>query len=208
MNSLRKVGISLFLLSNLAAGSGVLFAEDLLPQNTESVESHVILKAPIAGESDKPAVYDLKRWVVEKDTDPVARALEVYKKRSEPRHNRRIWLTGKTDGKKRLIVEDAALGENDKIIFSPDENYMYYLGLAPGGQSIVYGVNLASNEKFSLGSGEDFQAVNCPDKESYVVVQPDGQGTIYQVYTTNGERMETLTDLTSPLDLEKNLCRY
>ena len=207
INYLGKVGVLLFLLSSLTAGREILLADDILPQNTGRLEDRVIIKTPIAGESDKPAVYNLKRWVVEENTDPVKHALEVYKKKSEPRYTRRIWLTGKTDGKKRLIVEYSARGDGDKVIFSANEDFMYYLGLAPGGQSIVYGVNLLSNKKFSLGSGENFRTVNCPDKKSYVVVQPDGQGTIYQVYTIAGERMKTLTDLKSPLDIEKNLCQ-
>lgn len=206
MSYLGKIGVLFFLFSSLTTGWEILLADDILPQNKGSLEDHVIIKSPIVGESDKPAVYNLKRWVVEENTDPVKHALEVYKKKSEPRYTRRIWLTGKTDGKKRLIVEYAPRGDDDKVIFSPNEDFMYYLGLTPGGQSIVYGVNLLSNKKFSLGSGENFHAVNCPDKKSYVVVQPDGQGTIYQVYSISGERMKTLTDLKSPLDIEKNLC--
>lgn len=207
INYLGKVGVFLFLLSSLTVGGEILSADDILPANTASLESNLIFKAPIAGKSDKPAVYNLKQWIVEENTDPVKHALEVYKKKSEPLYTRRIWLTGKTDGKKHLIVEYAARGDDDKIIFSPNEDFMYYLGLAPSGQSIIYGVNLLSNEKFSLGAGEDFRMANCPDKNSYVIVRPGGQGAVYQVYTINGERMQTLTDLNNPLDIEKNLCR-
>ena len=160
-----------------------------------------------AEESDRPAVYNLKQWIVEEKADPVKHALEVYKKKSESRYTRRVWLTGKVDGKKHLVAEFASRGNDDKILFSPDENFMYYLGLTPSGENMVYGVNLSSNKKFSLGSGENFRTVNCPDKNSYIVVQSDGKSTVYQVYTTSGERKTILTDLKSPLDIEKKLCR-
>ena len=206
-NYLGKISVLFFLVFSFMAQREILFAGDeLLPQNT-ALYNRVVINVPVAGESDRPAVYNLKKWVVEENTDPVKHALEVYKKKSEPSYTRRIWLTGKLDGKKRLIVEYVPTGNNDKVIFSPNEDFMYYLGLTPGGQSTVYGINLLSNKKFSLGSGENFRTVNCPDKKSYVVVQPGGQGTIYQVYTIAGERMKTLTDLKNPLDIEKNLCR-
>lgn len=191
----------------LMGASKNLYADDLLPERTGSLDSHVIMRAPVSGESERPAVYNLKKWTVEESADPVKRALNVYKKKSEPQYTRRIWITGKTDGKKRLIAEYTARSGNDKVIFSPDEDFMYYLGAAPGGGSIVYGINLLSNKKFSLGAGNNFQAVNCPDKTSYVVVRPDGQGEVYQVYTAAGKRMDTLTGLHSPVDIEKNLCR-
>ena len=85
---------------------------------------------------------------------------------------------------------------------------MYYVGLTPGGQSIIYGVDLSSDKKFSLATGADFRTVNCPDKKSYVVVeQQAGQKTVYQVYSTNGQRMNTFNDIQSPVDIEKSLCR-
>jgi hypothetical protein len=206
INDSGRIGVFFLLLFSLMAGRGTLLADDILPRSAGGREDEVIIRTFIAGEPDRPAVYNLKRWVVEENTDPVNRALEVYKKKSKPGYTRRIWLTGKADGKKRLIAEYVSLGGGDKVVFSPNEDFMYYLGLTPGGQSMVYGVNLLSNKKFSLGSGDGFQAVNCPDKTSYVVVQPDGQSTIYQVYTSAGEPLEALTDLESPLDIEKNLC--
>ncbi len=166
-------------------------------------------KTLVAGDhvSDRPAVYNLKRWVVEEHADPVKRALEVYKKKSQPRHTRRVWLTDRTDGKKRLVVEYAAHGSGGNILFSPDEYFMYYPGIALSGQNVIYGVNLLSNQRFSLGPGEDVSTVNCPDKKSYVVVQSNEQGAAYQVYTVAGKRMESFTDLKSPGDIEQNLCR-
>ena len=83
---------------------------------------------------------------------------------------------------------------------------MYYLGLTPAGGNIIYGVNLLSDKKFTLGAGEDFRTVNCPDKNNYVVLQQqDGQRTVYQVYTSTGKRMKDLIDLS--VNIEKVLCR-
>lgn len=201
----RRIYFLLFFIFPLIAGN--LLADDLLPENPASKNSRVIMRAPLAGDSDRPSAYDLKKWIVEESSDPVKHALEVYKKKSEPQYTRRIWATGRADGKKRLLVEYISGTENDKVIFSPDEDFMYYLGLAPGGQNIVYGINLLSNKKFSLGAGNNFQSVNCPDKQSYIVVQSGGQGAIYQVYSVAGQRMKTLTNLQSPMDIEKELCR-
>jgi hypothetical protein len=162
---------------------------------------------PGSEESDKPAVYNLKQWVVEENTDPLRHALEVYKKKSESSYNKSIWITDRKTGKKHLIVQYAARSAGDKIVFSGDEKFLYYLGIAPGGQGMIYGVDLLSDKKFSLGAGESVSTINCPNKVSYVVVQ-QGEGTsVYQVYTTAGKKTQTLTDIQNPADLEKNLCR-
>ena len=85
---------------------------------------------------------------------------------------------------------------------------MYYLGVGPGGGNIIYGINLLSDRKFILGSGEDFRTVNCPDKKNLVIVQQqNGSRTIYQAYTTTGKSVKSLTDINSPVDIEKSLCR-
>ncbi|MCR4336808.1 MAG: hypothetical protein NUV91_03280 [Candidatus Omnitrophica bacterium] len=159
-----------------------------------------------AEEPDNPVVYNLNHWTVEENVDPVEHALEVYKNKSRPSYRKHVWLTDKRNGTKHMIAEYSPHGTADKIIFSPDENFMYYLGVTPGGQNIIYGINLSSQEKFSLGAGEDFKMVNCPDKKSYIALQAGQERPVYNIYTVAGEKINILTDLSTPIDLEKALC--
>ena len=203
---LKKTILVFFLVFGFTAPGTMTRAEDILPARPTNVDRIYVIPPP-STESSKPVVYDLKRWVVEEKADPVKHALEVYKKKSEPSYNHRIWLTSKADGKKHLVVEYASRGAGDKVLFSPNEDFMYYLGLTPAGGNIIYGVDLSSDQKFTLGAGEDFRTVNCPNKNNYVVVQQqDGQRTVYQVYSITGQRMKALTDIQSPVDLAKSLC--
>lgn len=203
----RKAGLSLILILGFVAVNGMLYADDILPDRTGRINNNLIIKTLPSGESDKPAVYRLKDWIVEQEADPVRHALEVYKKKSEPRYMKRVWVTGKKDGKKRLIVEYLSGGTDDRMVFSTDEDFMYYLGIAPGGQNMVYGVSLSSGKKFSLGAAENFNMVHCPGNKDYVVVQQGRGLAVYTIYTVTGERMKTLTNIQDPVDIEKSLCR-
>jgi hypothetical protein len=182
-------------------------AEDILPQNSVTTVNTIIVKEKNTDVSDRPAVYDLKDLIVEEDADPVRKALDVFKKRSKPKYKKRIWVTDKRNGERRMIVEYSSENVKDKIIFSQDENVMYYFGLTPGGTNFVYGIDLLSGDKHSFGRGDDFMTVDCPDRTSYFVVQTGKARTVYHVYTSSGKKTRTFTDLKSPLDIEKNLCR-
>lgn len=189
----------------IALSQALWAAGDILPSRTIVTTNNVVVRNDNLTESARPKVYNLNRWKVEENTDPVNRALGVYKKRSESKYNKRVWITDKNNGQKRMIVQYTPRDVDDKIVFSSDENYMYYLGVTPAGTSIVYGINLLSNQEFSVASGQNFNVLNCPDKTTYIVVE-DGQTKAYQVFSMTGERMQTLTN-TQPIDIEKSLCR-
>lgn len=183
------------------------FAEEILPKKTGNSARLVIMQKEASSAEDRPAVYQLKRWTVEEKTDPVKQALEVYKAKAEPRYHKRIWITDRKDGKRRVSIEYVAREGGEKVLFSPDEDFMYYLGITPAGQNMVYGVNLLSNAKFPLGTADNFNTVNCPGQKNYIVVQKGKERTVYHVYTQDGHSLRNLTNIQSPADLEKNLCR-
>ncbi|MDP2653084.1 MAG: hypothetical protein Q8Q08_03525 [Candidatus Omnitrophota bacterium] len=188
----------------LAAGTNGFCGDDLLPERTRGP---VIMRRDAGGESARPAVYNLKRWTVEESADPVQRALGVYKKKSETRYNRRVWITNKADGTKKVLVEFTAGAAGGNVVFSPDEDFMYYLGVDNRGYNYVYGVNLLSSEKFTLGDADHFSTVNCPDKRTFVVLENYGKVTTHHVYTASGQEVKEPLDIKSPVDLEKSLCR-
>lgn len=200
-----KVAVFLFFILGMTAGKSFSGTDDLLPARSMGLKGTYLIN-PDAGESTKPEVYNLKQWVVEENTDPVQHALEVYKKKSEPGYNKSIWITNRNTGQKHLIAQYAAANAGNTIVFSGDEKFMYYLGVAPGGQNMIYGVDLSSDKKFSFGAGNSFSTVNCPNKKSFVVIQEGKEKSVYQVYTTSGKKTQTLNDV-QPVDLEKNLCR-
>ena len=161
--------------------------------------------------SQKPGtqVHKLNKWEVKTVRhDPVDEALKVYKNKSGSVYQKEIVLINKEDETQTIIVEYNVEGGNDKILFSPDENFMFYAGLLPGGTNIIYGMNLSTNEEFTLDSGVDFDIFTCPNNNSsYIIVhQSDTEETIYQVYNFNREKLNVLTDSLTLDNMESYIC--
>jgi hypothetical protein len=199
------VVFALFFLSFPAYSSIV---KDILPEQNSLLPENILLaRTSTSTSADKPAVYNLKRWIVEEKADPVTKALEVYKSKFESKYSRQIWITDRKDGRKRLVAQYLSRKADDKFLFSEDENFLYYYSVTKTGQNKVYGVNLTTDMRFPLGAGDDFDTVSCPDQKSYVVVHVDYDQTVYRVFTSTGQSFKTLINISNPADIEKNLCR-
>ena len=155
----------------------------------------------------KYANYHLKKWNVKEELNPVQEALQVYSKKSTPVYDKKIWIVDKRDGTKGIYVEYKTNNERDRIVFSPSEDHVFYLGLSPlADTSVLYGRNLLTQERFSLNNTDDFDLLNCPNKKSYVVVIEDGKVKTYHIYSLGGEKVDTISGVPSQRDLERYVC--
>jgi len=149
--------------------------------------------------------YDLKKWDIEKETDVIEEALEVYKKKSEPLYSQKVWIINK-NGTEKILLEYKSADEEDSIIFTNDENYVFYLGVSDAGQSIVYGMNLAAGGTTTLNNATSFFIETCPDNDTYVITQDDDGDKEFYVYRVLSESIDEIDYNGSIDDLTQALC--
>ena len=108
---------------------------------------------------EKYSAIKSKKWNVKKESGLLAEALSVYKEKQAPVYSQKVWISEKKDGEQSILIEYNSLQENSRIIFSPDDNYMYYIGLSDSGESTIYGIKLADQEEFVFNASDDFQLI-------------------------------------------------
>jgi len=157
----------------------------------------------------KYSSYDLDKWDVKTESSSVEEALDVFRRKAEPRYKQKIWIVDKNNSEKTIFVEYTTNDEAQQgILFSSGEDFVFYTGLSPAGASVVYGMNLVSNEEFIVDSGVDFSVFTCPNNNSnYVIIQQDAQGKInYSVYNLNREKIDVLTEGVNLDNLAEHIC--
>jgi len=158
-------------------------------------------------DSDQPYYFSrLKQWKVVEELSHVKEALLLYKSKKVPIYNKKIWFVNKGDEQQTVIVEYSTQKKNDRLIFSPDENTVFYLGISSSGDNAVYGLNLLTNEKLEIAQADHFQIETCPNKESFIVVQQeDGQREVV-VYTLNGTKTKSFNSMQSLKGIAEFIC--
>ncbi|MFC1704615.1 hypothetical protein ACFL1E_07550 [Candidatus Omnitrophota bacterium] len=155
-----------------------------------------------------PSVYNLEKWDVKTDSGSVEKALEVFKRKGQPRYSQKLWLVDKSDATKTIYVQYATGSAQGKVLFSPNEDFVFYSGLSPAGTSVVYGMNLITSDEFIVDSGVDFNMFTCPNTNtSYVIVEQNGAAEVsYQVYNLNREKVVVLTEGVNLDNLGQYIC--
>jgi len=149
-------------------------------------------------------VYNLKDWDVVEAPDKVQEALKVYKDKSQPLYTHRYWIVDKNDNTRKIIVEFTSRNERERVYFTPDEDYVFYLNLLPEGGSVVTGLNLATGQPFTVAQAGSFYLNTCPDQTTYVVVKDIAgeQSHRYLIYTKTGESVKTIQYNGDPASIE------
>ena len=155
---------------------------------------------------EKYSTIKLKKWDIRKESDVVDEALKVYKKKQDPVYSQKIWISAKDDGTQKILVEYKSLQEDSRIIFSPDEDYMYYIGLSEADESVVYGMNLSSQESFVFNAADDFQLMECGGRGNYFVLLKDNEDARVIVYDSEGTQDNILNYTGDLLDLNELIC--
>lgn len=159
-------------------------------------------------ESSRYSSYNLKKWGVKEKLDPVAEALKVFKRKKETFYNKKIYIFEKISGKEQIVIEYIVDKSNDKVIFSPNEDFMFYIGLSDTGESIVYGINLFSEQKFKVDSGNNLAIANCWSNKSYIIIKDNvsEDDIIYYIYNLKGKRLGVLSKSMIVGDLDDYIC--
>ncbi|MFC1594452.1 hypothetical protein ACFL38_03905 [Candidatus Omnitrophota bacterium] len=153
-------------------------------------------------------VHNLQKWDVKTQADSVDAALAVFERKSQPRYNKQLWLVDKNDSTKTILVQYTTGRETDRILFSPNEDFLYYVGLSPAGISTVYGMNLVTSEEFMLDNGVDVDFFTCPNNQTqYIIVQKQGeQQAAYHIYNQSREKINVLSEGVNMDNLAHHIC--
>jgi len=156
---------------------------------------------------NKYSDLNLKKWIVYEKADPVKEAIKVYKNKAETSRVREVWIVDR-DGKIKSVVLEYEYNEGkDKLVFSSDEDFVYYFGLSDHGGNVIYGVNLLDGKEFLVASNAvEFDVTTCPDDKSYVIVQVEGEVLNYYVYTLNGNNLDAATYSGTLAAFSKDVC--
>jgi hypothetical protein len=154
------------------------------------------------------SIYNLKRWCIQTEDSPLDEAIKVFKNKAQPKYKRTILLINKKDNTQSVLIEYIPNQREDKVVFSPDENFMYFLDASSPETNIIYGINLTTNERFVVSSGVDFDILTCPsNKNSYIVVKKDAANQmLYYVYNLDRQQEKILTGAVSLEDIAKYIC--
>ena len=192
----------LFITTDIFSSENTVYIKD----GKIMVETDEVTKALDYNEDDRYVQYNVAKWEVKEMADPVQEALNIYKKKGEDIYTRRIFIVDKASGGKNIYVEYISK-KDDRLIFSPNEDFVYYIGLSPSGVSMAYGLNLVTNKTFILDEAESLNLAKCQDERSYVVVNKDGDNETYYIYELGGKMVNSLNYTGSNADISKMVCK-
>lgn len=156
--------------------------------------------------AEKYSVVELKRLNVRKESEVVEEALQVYKEKQAPVYSQKIWISQKDDGSQSILIEYKSLKEDSRVIFSPDEEFLYYIGLSALGENVVYGFNISAKEDLVFGAADDFQLKECPGSSDYFVLLKDNEDPRIIVYDAQGSKEDILYYTGDLTDINELIC--
>lgn len=161
----------------------------------------------------RPRVYQIKNWIVREEIDMldeasmVKQALSVYQNRNNPIYRHKVWIYDKIIDQNDVYVDFITNDFNKDIIFSPDEDFVYYLEYTPGGEHKLYGVRIGTEETFFINTAEDFFIKTCEQADtSYVVLSKEGEIDSYHIFNLDGNKVQFIEKLENIDDLKSVIC--
>jgi len=152
-------------------------------------------------------VYRLKNYTVKEEVNVVDEALKVFERKSPPVYSKKVWIYDQVEDRSQAYVEFMTNEFNEDIVFSPGEEFVYYLEYTPEGEHRLYGIKIGTEEKFFINTAEDFFIETCEDKDtSYVIVAEDGQVDSYHVFDLEGSKVQFIEKLDNIEDLKNVIC--
>jgi len=198
---------------------GIIFASSIIL----AADSKVYLKNKgiYAGIQDRtnaidrlrPRVYQIKNWIVREEidrvdeVDKVKQALAVYKRRKNPTYLHKVWIYDKIVDQNDVYVDFITNDFNRDIVFSPNEDFVYYLEYSPEGEYKLYGVRIGTEETFFINTAEDFFIKTCEQTDtSYVVLSKEGEIDSYHIFDLDGNKVQFIEKLENIDDLKSVIC--
>jgi len=182
----------------------------MLKDGQIGVQTNRTLRVLDYSKEDKySSAYQLDRWQIIEKTDPVREALKVYEKKSEPLYTRRFWIINKDDQNRKIVLEYTSHDLKERVIFTPEEDFVYYVNRIGEGPGVVTGMNLLTGKPFILAQSGSFYLSTCPDRTTYVVVKdtaaPDTSR--YLIYSKSGENVDTVVFRGAPAAINTVICK-
>ncbi len=178
--------------------------------STEVAESLVIAEMAEKDQASKAVKtskkeYTSKYYKVKEETDTVEAALNVFKKKgkSSSLYRKNFWLYNTLQDDNASYLSFTTNDQNAGIVFSPDEEFVYYIEITPDGERRLNGVKISTQEEFFINTADSFFIQTCAGGQtSYVIVTDDA--STYHVFDLNGEAV-ALPDALSNIDDLKNV---
>lgn len=182
----------------------LVWAEEKIPETQDtSISQEEIQK--------EKKEYKTKNYTIKEETDVVEQALQVFKKKSKPSsiYRKKVWIYDTLGEDNASFLSFTTNDQNSDIVFSPDEDFVYYVELSPNGRRRIAGVKVGSDKKFYVGASiGSFYIETCEEKETdYLVVLDDAEDGGYRVYDLEGQSV-LLPDMPASVDDFKRAICY
>ena len=141
---------------------------------------------------------DLKKWQVStivSEQDKVNNALAIFKKKTQE-NSEKAWIIARKDGSQQIIIEDfyGDFNDNDSddqigLLFSQDENFVFFKGLGDNGEGVVFCMDLNTQKKFVADNiaEDDFNPYS-QDSVYISEIDENGDEKDFIIYNNNKEK--------------------
>lgn len=146
-----------------------------------------------------------EKWTVKEEINPVEEGLAVFKNKSTPVYLKRIVLLDKEHGDD-FIFEFYTDDKSHQTTYSPNKDYLYFLGTSSDGITSVYGHNIYTKKQFLIPDSRDFQLLNCENQTSFIVVEKDEKEGDYFIYDLGGKELNHYSNLNAYDKLKNSVC--
>ena len=155
--------------------------------------------------------YKTKSYTVREETDIVERALNVFKKKgqSSSLYKKKVWIYATPEEDNASYLSFMTNDQNEGVVFSPDEDFVYYVEISPDGRRRLKGVKVGSEETFFVDATvESFFIETCEEQgTSYLVVLDGSEVEGYDVYDLRGQ-LVVLPDMPADVNYLKEFICY
>lgn len=195
-----------FILIMCVSAAGLVWAGETAPKPKEA---QIVQTESESGQAKKE--YRTKRYTVKEETDIVEHALNVFRKKgqSSSLYKKKVWIYATPEEDNTSYLSFITNDQNESIVFSPDEDFVYYVEISPDGRRRLKGIKVGSEEAFFVDAAvESFFIETCEDQEtSYLVVLDGSEVEGYDVYDLQG-RLIVLPDMPADVNYLKEFICY
>ncbi len=172
--------------------------------NTPEVSESLVMAEIAQKEQNKE--YKSKRYTVKEETDVVEKALNVFKNKgkSSSLYRKNIWLYSTLEDDSASYISFTTNDQNTGIVFSPDEEFVYYIETTPDGERRLNGIRISTQEPFFNTTASGFFIETCEGGQNSYVIVTDDDPAAYRVFSLEGESI-VLPDAPADIDDLKNI---
>lgn len=156
-------------------------------------------------------IYAEHGYTVDEETKIVEKALDVFKKKAgrTSLYEKKFRIYDAVNPHNQSFLSFMTNDQNAGIVFSPDDDFVYYVEVEEDGSRRLRGYGIESHARFSVSDDVDrFFIETCEDAGvSYLVVLGREDNGSYSVYDLNGGSV-VLPDMPADIDDLKSFICY